>query len=128
MPHRGYLIPQGEALGDGRENGRSERDNMVSLARSALTVHSFPPIRLSTLVFGRFLVRLTLAVVFLSHLQESIWMITLITTLLRPFILSRVGVEFGLVNRFIDHFQAVTTNSCNTIAISTPYSSLEHTV
>jgi hypothetical protein len=32
------------------------------------------------------------------------------------------------VNRFIDHLQVVTTNNYNTIAISTIYSSLEHTV
>jgi hypothetical protein len=36
--------------------------------------------------------------------------------------------KFGLVNRFINHVQVVTTNNYNTIAISTLYSSLEHTV
>jgi hypothetical protein len=35
---------------------------------------------------------------------------------------------FGLVNRFIDHLQVVTTNNYNNIANSTLYSSLEHTV
>jgi hypothetical protein len=35
---------------------------------------------------------------------------------------------FGSVNIFIDHLQVVTTNNYNTIALSTLYSSLEHTV
>jgi hypothetical protein len=35
---------------------------------------------------------------------------------------------FVLVNEFADHLQDVTTNNYNTIAISTLYSSLEHTV
>jgi hypothetical protein len=35
---------------------------------------------------------------------------------------------FGLVNVFIDHLQVVTTNNYNTIAVSTLYSSLQHTV
>jgi hypothetical protein len=35
---------------------------------------------------------------------------------------------FGLVNRFIDHLQVVTTNSNNTIPTSTLYIALEHTV
>jgi hypothetical protein len=35
---------------------------------------------------------------------------------------------FGLVNSFIDHLQGVTINNYNTIAISTHYSSLEHTI
>jgi hypothetical protein len=35
---------------------------------------------------------------------------------------------FGLDIRFIDHLQVVTINNYNTIAISTLYSSLEHTV
>jgi hypothetical protein len=34
----------------------------------------------------------------------------------------------GLVNRFNCHLQAVATNNYNTIAISTLYTSLEHTV
>jgi hypothetical protein len=33
---------------------------------------------------------------------------------------------FGLMNRFIDNLQVVTTNNYNTIAISTIYISLEH--
>jgi hypothetical protein len=37
-------------------------------------------------------------------------------------------MEFGLVHSFIDHLQVVTTNNYYTIAISTLYSSLEHTV
>jgi hypothetical protein len=32
------------------------------------------------------------------------------------------------VNKFIDHLQAVTTNTYNTVAISTLYNSLDHTV
>jgi hypothetical protein len=31
-------------------------------------------------------------------------------------------------NIFIDHLQVITTNNYNTIAVSTLYSSLEHTV
>jgi hypothetical protein len=34
---------------------------------------------------------------------------------------------FGLVNRFIEHLQVVTTNNYNTIVISTLYSSLGNT-
>jgi hypothetical protein len=34
----------------------------------------------------------------------------------------------GLMNRFIDHLQVVTTNNYNTITIFTLYSSLEYTV
>jgi hypothetical protein len=34
----------------------------------------------------------------------------------------------GLVNRFIDHLQVITTNNCNAIAISTLYCSLEHSL
>jgi hypothetical protein len=34
----------------------------------------------------------------------------------------------GLVNRFIDHLEVITTNNYNSIGISTLYSSLEHTV
>jgi hypothetical protein len=52
--------------------------------------------------------------------------------ILELYILWRVGMwlqtDFGLVNRFIDHAQVVTTNDYKTIAISTLYSSLEHTV
>jgi hypothetical protein len=35
---------------------------------------------------------------------------------------------FGFLNGFIDHLQVVTTNNSNSIAISTLYSSQEHTV
>jgi hypothetical protein len=35
--------------------------------------------------------------------------------------------EFGLVYRFIDRFQVVTTNNYNTIVIYTLYSSLQYT-
>jgi hypothetical protein len=35
---------------------------------------------------------------------------------------------FGFMNRFIDYLQVITTNNYNTIAISTIYNSLEHTV
>jgi hypothetical protein len=34
--------------------------------------------------------------------------------------------EVGLVIGFIDYLQVVNTNNYDTIAISTPYSSLEH--
>jgi hypothetical protein len=35
---------------------------------------------------------------------------------------------FGMMTRFIDHLQVVTTNNYNTIADFHTYSSLEHTV
>jgi type III secretory pathway component EscT len=35
---------------------------------------------------------------------------------------------FGLVNRFTDQLQVITTNKYNTINISTLYSSLEHSL
>jgi hypothetical protein len=39
----------------------------------------------------------------------------------------RRGLDWW-IGRFIDHLQAVTTNNYKTIAISTIYISLEHTV